>query len=1241
MKASVRNFRAHHARSAHKSEEEAKKFEKEMEDSEIDLSAASTTSRREVPSSAPLTRSRFSKVIPHLPSSKTTLPENSSQRKNPVSPSHPASPSKSPYSMRTRENRIPMSTIVAIDFGSSVKLSPRSVIKEEKSLASKKTSSANSSSHRRASTPSTSSTKSASPNNAVDSPQQHGAREKKGKQAPFDIKRMNEVDDALESVATTKRGTNWNTSGQNACSEDSVGSKQVQTKTKSIFQPSKSATQVASNGKNSSYGSAQSKQPNIGGMSGVGEVPEGTESSFGLCEAPVFYPTAEEFADPNAFLERIYPLVAPFGICRIVPPKDKWNKNVWRTQIDPSKFTFTTKSQAVHTLQHRDGEYLQFMTQLQFFWSQVAKNPLKRLPELDSLPIDLLKLNKLVETRGGLDYFKTDFQWQELATELKLDKNANYAGATLASTYRKILVPFNQYISSGGPVPQYSCGFEMPSRPSEDERRDTNFSEKRSTAKKRQPTPPVSPQDKTIAKDEEYSCEEQETVSRQYATRRSFKNFKLKESPPSPPSPSTSIASLKLGASKTSQKSKTCINSPLTIDLTEEEEEKISVEVLSGEVEGSVERALNTFSDGHAKPSYGPYGELAERVSEKRAGEWRSVRANSFAPEQDAALVTCFYCNKGDNATSLVLCDTPGCSGGAHLGCMRPARTRPPFGRYYCPSCKGEVKESINASFGAIDATRETKEEKNFAFRAILQDGSDVKDLELFESLGFGHGFGGRYTLAEYKEMATKFANFWFDVDSNAPNENVGRATRPSTYMRNFWTEGEPTMVVSAQEIEKEYWKLSNASRLVRVHYGSDVDVAIDGSSSGFPLDVTGSVVGKDCPEIERWQTTNRVSPASKSIPHPLNVTKEEITYMRNHGWNLNSLPYVTPLRWLNESISGVTRPMMYIGMLFSSFCWHTEDNWLYSINYIHSGAPKRWYGVAGKNALDFENALKAEMPHLFAAEPQLLFQLTTIINPNILKRHGVKLCTTLQSEGEFVVTFPRAYHSGFNCGFNVAESVNFATHRWLDWGLCAANEYRFARSTVFAHEKFVWLASQSASSLTKRDISFAIAIYRHLILYLKFSKDAIKQLRQIGIKNVFHSSLISHEVVTCEPHSKNIRIEEFKYSKNDPNREHIYVDLEDEFESNDPQCFVCGYDVFMHRVDCACMSPRIPRCLKHAEHKVCACSNAHKFISYRFNQKSVRATISLLENTLNRLGAPLPKDNQSSTARNRMIIAD
>ena len=40
-----------------------------------------------------------------------------------------------------------------------------------------------------------------------------------------------------------------------------------------------------------------------------------------------------------------------------------------------------------------------------------------------------------------------------------------------------------------------------------------------------------------------------------------------------------------------------------------------------------------------------------------------------------------------------------------------------------------------------------------------------------------------------------------------------------------------------------------------------------------------------------------------------------------------------------------------------------------------------------------------------------------------------------LHKPGEFIVSRASAYHSGFNCGFNIAEAVNFAVKDWLTAG--------------------------------------------------------------------------------------------------------------------------------------------------------------------------------------------------------------
>lgn len=124
--------------------------------------------------------------------------------------------------------------------------------------------------------------------------------------------------------------------------------------------------------------------------------------------------------------------------------------------------------------------------------------------------------------------------------------------------------------------------------------------------------------------------------------------------------------------------------------------------------------------------------------------------------------------------------------------------------------------------------------------------------------------------------------------------------------------------------------------------------------------------------------------------------------------------------------------PWIYVGMCFSSFCWHTEDHWSYSINYLHWGEPKTWYGIPGDCAERFENVVQQIAPELFEAHPDLLHHLVTIVNPNVLMSKGVPVVRTNQEAGEFIVTFPRSYHAGFNQGYNLAEAVNFATADWV-----------------------------------------------------------------------------------------------------------------------------------------------------------------------------------------------------------------
>ena len=69
----------------------------------------------------------------------------------------------------------------------------------------------------------------------------------------------------------------------------------------------------------------------------------------------------------------------------------------------------------------------------------------------------------------------------------------------------------------------------------------------------------------------------------------------------------------------------------------------------------------------------------------------------------------------------------------------------------------------------------------------------------------------------------------------------------------------------------------------------------------------------------------------------------------------------------------------------------------------------------------------------------QFLRHKTYLISPQLLeKEKQIPVNRLVHHEGEFVITFPYGYHSGYNLGYNCAESVNFATESWLDYGRIA-----------------------------------------------------------------------------------------------------------------------------------------------------------------------------------------------------------
>ena len=188
-----------------------------------------------------------------------------------------------------------------------------------------------------------------------------------------------------------------------------------------------------------------------------------------------------------------------------------------------------------------------------------------------------------------------------------------------------------------------------------------------------------------------------------------------------------------------------------------------------------------------------------------------------------------------------------------------------------------------------------------------------------------------------------------------------------------------------------------------------------------------------DFEELERkyWKNITFVAPLYGAD------LKGSITDPTCKEWNIERLGSI--LDWVEKDygieISGVNTAYLYFGSWKTSFAWHTEDMDLHSINYLHFGAPKFWYSIPTAHMRRFERLADGLFPQLKKTCPAYLRHKMCLISPLILRQNSIPYNKIVQHEGEIMITFPCGYHSGFNTGFNCAESTNFATPRWVEFG--------------------------------------------------------------------------------------------------------------------------------------------------------------------------------------------------------------
>ncbi len=657
------------------------------------------------------------------------------------------------------------------------------------------------------------------------------------------------------------------------------------------------------------------------------------------------------------------------------------------------------------------------MDQLQKFHAQKGNN-LNKFPSVDKRPLDLFKLKKSVDLRGGFEKVCMMKKWAEIGRDLGYSgKIMSSLSTSLKNSYQRWLEPYEEYLRHAKPGVQAQLEFEYggPLTPSPGQ------SPFKRPSLSHQPTP-----SSLVNKSPAIHATDALNASMQNSN--DMKDIPMLDAPscsnqptPAPQAPSRS------GFTPVNAGGFTPVNSApgnFTPTNTKREREREPERNFTPPWHAApASSSKNTPDYRPSGLSGAPLSALPNGVSSAPASVKAARQASNDingAKMEESGLDESDVGSSGRRSKRLKKDATAAAV--SQKSFLRPLGTRKPGDPdYFAPGEKCEKCAIRDASGGVsqpkinlllhcescdnayhmrcLDPPLSTSPEYDWNCpRCLVGDGT------------FGFEEGGTYSLQQFQQKAANFKEDYFK--DRLPFDPVLNCPRP----------------VTEDDIEREFWRLvASLEETVEVEYGADIHSTTHGS--GFP--------------------TVEDKPDDPYASDP---------------WNLNVTPMAegSLFRNIKTDISGMTVPWLYVGMIFSTFCWHNEDHYAYSANFQHFGSTKTWYGIPADDAEKFENAMREAVPELFETQPDLLFQLVTLLTPEQLKKAGVRVYALDQRAGQFVITFPQAYHAGFNHGFNLNEAVNFAPKDWEPCGEMGVERLQqFRRQPCFSHDELLWTAAE------------------------------------------------------------------------------------------------------------------------------------------------------------------------------------
>lgn len=117
-------------------------------------------------------------------------------------------------------------------------------------------------------------------------------------------------------------------------------------------------------------------------------------------------------------------------------------------------------------------------------------------------------------------------------------------------------------------------------------------------------------------------------------------------------------------------------------------------------------------------------------------------------------------------------------------------------------------------------------------------------------------------------------------------------------------------------------------------------------------------------------------------------------------------------------TFKGINTPYLNFGMQYTTFALHAEDSNLGSINVLHGGMPKLWYGIPFSNASKLEKLVKLWTPKNIQCDLFIRHK-SILIPPTTLEANEIRFSKVLQEPGDMIITSYNGYHQGVNLGYN------------------------------------------------------------------------------------------------------------------------------------------------------------------------------------------------------------------------------